>query len=211
MLSSQSPSKCRQKSSRISEEEVNKLCQARKKSTKIKLLGPETARWGGGLPREGVVAENFVPALETLFSLGFEERNPGCPGNFAGISWTPGCSKSLCKKNFVRIFRFLLWAPTKSGIALGVPEKLLPRLVFALLWSCMLPRSFLSFRERSSRVIHRLLCQGMVWNHQNSLDRCQSRKKKLSKLSGSGLKTIKGTLCFAVFPKKLTKCSSKAN
>ena len=66
------------------------VSQARKKSTKIKFLGPETARWGGGLPREGVVAENFVPALETLSSLGFEERNPGCPGNFAGMSRTPG-------------------------------------------------------------------------------------------------------------------------
>ena len=47
------------------------MFQARKKSTKINFLGPETARWGGGLPREGVVAENFVPALESLFSLGF--------------------------------------------------------------------------------------------------------------------------------------------
>ena len=43
--------------------------QARKKSTKINFLGPETARWGGGLPLEGVVAENFVPALESLSSL----------------------------------------------------------------------------------------------------------------------------------------------
>ena len=29
---------------------------ARKRSTKINFLGLETARWGGGLPREGVVA-----------------------------------------------------------------------------------------------------------------------------------------------------------
>ena len=65
-------------------------CQARKKSTKINFLGPETARWGGDLPLEGVVAENFVPALESLSSLGFEERNLGCPGNFAGMSRTPG-------------------------------------------------------------------------------------------------------------------------
>ena len=72
--------------------------QARKKSTKIKFLGPETARWGGGLPREGVVAENFVPALETLSSLGFEERNPGCPGNFAGMSRTPGGVQKVCAK-----------------------------------------------------------------------------------------------------------------
>ena len=54
--------------------------QARKKSTKINILGPETARWGGGLPSEGVAAEKFVPSLESLSSLGFEGRNLGCPG-----------------------------------------------------------------------------------------------------------------------------------
>ena len=75
--------------------------QASKKSTKINFLGPETARWGGGLPREGVVAEKFVPSLESLSSVGFEERNLGCPRNFAGTSRTRvGCSKrlSLCNK-----------------------------------------------------------------------------------------------------------------
>ena len=72
--------------------------QARNKSTKIKFLGPETARWGGGLPREGAVAKNFVPALETLSSLGFEERNPGYPGNFAGMSRTPGSVQKVCAK-----------------------------------------------------------------------------------------------------------------
>ena len=72
--------------------------QARKKSTKINFLGPETARWGGGLPREGVVAENFVPSLESLSSLGFGERNLGCPGNFAGMSRTPGGVQKVCAK-----------------------------------------------------------------------------------------------------------------
>ena len=63
---------------------------------------PIPARWGGGLPREGVVAKKFVPSLESLSSLGFEERNLGCPGNFAGMSGTPGgvqkvfAKKSLC-------------------------------------------------------------------------------------------------------------------
>ena len=79
---------------------------SRKKSTKIKFLGPETARWGGGLPREGVVAENFVPALETLSSLGFEERNPGCPGNFAGMSRTPGGVQKVCAKKLRAHFSF---------------------------------------------------------------------------------------------------------
>ena len=85
---------------------VNPLLQARKKSTKIKFLGPETARWGGGLPCEGVVAENFVPALETLSSLGFEERNPGCPGNFAGMSRTPGGVQKVCAKKLRAHFSF---------------------------------------------------------------------------------------------------------
>ena len=80
--------------------------QAGKKSTKIKFLGPETARWGGGLPREGVVAENFVPALETSSSLGFEERNPGCPGNFAGMSRIPGGVQKVCAKKLRARFSF---------------------------------------------------------------------------------------------------------
>ena len=69
-------------------------------------MGPETARWGGGLPLEGVVAENFVPALETLSSLGFEERNPGCPGNFAGMSRTPGGVQKVCAKKLRAHFSF---------------------------------------------------------------------------------------------------------
>ena len=72
--------------------------QARKKSTKINFLGPETVWWGGGLPREGVVAEKFVLSLESLSSLGFEERNLGCPGNFAGMSRTPGGVQKVCAK-----------------------------------------------------------------------------------------------------------------
>ena len=37
---------------------------------------------------------------------------------------------------------------------------------------------------------------------QNSLDRGQSRKKKFSKLSGSKLKKIEWSLCFALLPRK---------
>ena len=47
-----------------------------KKSTKIHFLGPETTGWGGGgLPREGVVVEKFVPSLESLSSLGLERNS----------------------------------------------------------------------------------------------------------------------------------------
>ena len=61
---------------------------------------------GGGLPREGVVAEKFVPSLGSLSSLGFEERNLGCPGNFAGMSRTPGVFKRLCKQKVRAHFSF---------------------------------------------------------------------------------------------------------
>ena len=78
----------------------NVLLHARKKSTKIRFLGPETAGKGGGLPREGVVVKKFVPSLESLSSLGLEGRDLGCPGNFAGMSRDPwGCSKSLFQKS----------------------------------------------------------------------------------------------------------------
>ena len=73
-------------------------------STKINFWGPETARWGGGLPREGVVAEKFVPSLESLSSLDFEERNPICAGNFAGMSGTPGGVRKVCEKSFCAFF-----------------------------------------------------------------------------------------------------------
>ena len=53
-----------------------------------------------------MVAENFVPALETLSSLGFEERNPGCPGNFAGMSWTPGGVQKVRAKKLRAHFSF---------------------------------------------------------------------------------------------------------
>ena len=97
-----------------------KAVQARKKSTKINFLGPETARWGGGLPHKGVVAEKFVPSLESLSCLGFEERNLGRPGNFAGMSRTPGGVQKVRAKKFVRIFRSL--AVTGRGTdACGCP------------------------------------------------------------------------------------------
>ena len=89
---------------------------ARKKSTKINFLGPETARWGGGLRLEGVVAKNFAPALKSLSSLGFEERNLGCPGNFAGMSRTPGGVQKVCAKTFRAHFSFpILVALPHSG------------------------------------------------------------------------------------------------
>ena len=83
-----------------------------KKSTKINFR-PETAGWGGGLAPEVVGVEEFVPYLESLSSLGFEERNLGCPGNFARLFRTPGAVQKVCANKFVRIFRSL--KPETSG------------------------------------------------------------------------------------------------
>ena len=69
-------------------------------------MGSGDRPWSGGLPREWVVAENFVPALESLSSLGFEERNPGCPRNFAGMSRTPGGVQKVCAKKLRAHFSF---------------------------------------------------------------------------------------------------------
>ena len=79
----------------------------KKKRTKINFLDPETVRWGGGLPREGVVANKFVLSLESLSSLGFAERNLGCPGNLPGCPRPLGVFKKFVQKKFVRIFRSL--------------------------------------------------------------------------------------------------------
>ena len=49
-----------------------------------------------------VVAEKFAPSLESLSSLGFEERNLGCAGNFVGMSRTPEvCAKEVRPHFFV--------------------------------------------------------------------------------------------------------------
>ena len=52
--------------------------------------------WGSSTRR--VVAEKFVPALESLSSLRFEGKNLGCPGIFAGMSRTPGGVQKVCAK-----------------------------------------------------------------------------------------------------------------
>ena len=54
----------------------------------------------------GVGVENFVPSLESLSSLGFEERNLGYPGIFAGMSRTPGGVQKLRAKKLRAQFSF---------------------------------------------------------------------------------------------------------
>ena len=83
--------------------------QARRKSTKINFLAPETTQWGGGLPREGVVAEKFMPSLESLSSLGFESlrEESGMSREFCRDVPDPGVFKTFVQKKFVSIFRSL--------------------------------------------------------------------------------------------------------
>ena len=81
----------------------------KKKGAQRFSFGSGDRRWGGGLPRKGVVAEKFVPSFESLSSLGFKERNLGHPKNFAGMSLTPGGVQKVCAKKFVLIFRSLLY------------------------------------------------------------------------------------------------------
>ena len=57
---------------------------------------------------KGVVAKKLV-------SLGFEERNLGYPGSFAGMSRTPGGVQKVCAKNVCAHFSFPDLARQQSG------------------------------------------------------------------------------------------------
>ena len=61
---------------------------------------------GGGLPREGVVVEKFVPSLESLSSFRIEGRNLGCPENWAGCPGPLGVFKKLVRKKVRAHFSF---------------------------------------------------------------------------------------------------------
>ena len=78
----------------------------------INFLGPETTRFGGGLACEKVVAKEFVPSLESLSSLGSEERNLGRPANFTGMSRIPGIVRKVCAKKVRAHFSFRI----RSGV-----------------------------------------------------------------------------------------------
>ena len=47
-----------------------------------------------------------MPSLESLSSLCFEERNVGCPGNFAGMSRNPGGVQKVRAKKVCAHFSF---------------------------------------------------------------------------------------------------------
>ena len=64
------------------------------------------------------MAKKFVPSRKSLSSLGFEERNLGCPGNFAGMFPGPlGVFKKFVQKKFVRIFRSLFQSVSNRRFA----------------------------------------------------------------------------------------------
>ena len=52
--------------------------------------------WGSSTRRGGGRKVCALP--RSLSSLGFEERNLGCVGNFAGMSWTLGGVQKVCAK-----------------------------------------------------------------------------------------------------------------
>ena len=80
--------------------------QARKTHThKINFLGPETARWGGGLPRERVGSESSRPPSKVCLPWFIEGGKLGCPGNFGGMCQTPwGVQKACAKKGSCAFF-----------------------------------------------------------------------------------------------------------
>ena len=61
--------------------------------------------------------KKFVPSLKSLSSLGFEERNLGCPGNFGGMSRTPGRVQKVCAKKVRVHFSFPISVPPKPACA----------------------------------------------------------------------------------------------
>ena len=85
-----------------------------KRAQGLTFFGPETAGWGGGLPPEGVGVEKFAPSVESLSSLGFEERNLGCPGHFAGMSRTPGGVQKVCANKDRARFSFPQMSATEQ-------------------------------------------------------------------------------------------------
>ena len=67
---------------------------------------------------------SFPPSRKFVFSLGFEGENLGCPGNFAGMSRTPGDVQKVCAKKGCVDFPFPIF---RNQLRLSIP---MPTLVF---------------------------------------------------------------------------------
>ena len=68
-------------------------------ATKVNFLGPETTRWGGGLPREGVVSKKVRAHPRKLVFLGFPRGITGCPRNLLGCPRPQGQGKKKAHKH----------------------------------------------------------------------------------------------------------------
>ena len=74
----------------------------------IKFLGPETARWGGGLPCEGVgVSEILCPPSKVCFPCVSWEGTWDVPGFLPGCPGPLGVFKKFVEKMFAH-FRSLI-------------------------------------------------------------------------------------------------------
>ena len=80
--------------------------QARKRAQRLTFWVRRPPGGVGVFHAKGWWPKKFVPSLESLCSLGFEERNLGCRGNFAGMSRTPGDVQKVCAKKVRAHFSF---------------------------------------------------------------------------------------------------------
>ena len=80
------------------------LTSGKKKRAQRLTFGPGDRRWGGGLPREGVVAEKVRALPRKFFFLGFRRQESGMSRNFAGMSRTLGVFKKFVQKSSFAFF-----------------------------------------------------------------------------------------------------------
>ena len=79
--------------------------------------------WWSSMRRGG--GRKVRALLESLSSLDFEERNLGCPRNFAGMSRTPGDVQKVCAKkvrahvSLVKTDKHFLCATLRWGLGPG--------------------------------------------------------------------------------------------
>ena len=85
---------------------LHKEVRQEKRAQRLTFLVRRPPGGEGVCPPEGVGVEKFAPSLESLSSLAFEERNLGCPGNFAGMSRIPGGVPKVCAKRVRGHFSF---------------------------------------------------------------------------------------------------------
>ena len=98
------------------------VIQARTKNAKLRFCGPETTRWSGGLPCEGVVVNNFVPSLESSFHRVSEGRDLGCPGNFVRMSQGSGGSQKVCARKGLCSCSLPICKPSDYLISTSTPD-----------------------------------------------------------------------------------------